>query len=81
MLSIFEKHSVQGKSNVKEIESLKNMDKLVPRDQKFLELRYLELLTYREIGEEFGITTERARQNTISAVKKLKKLNEKITTN
>lgn len=44
---------------------------LTPREQKVLQMRFMDLKTYKEVGKEFGFTRERIRQIEVKALEKL----------
>ena len=51
---------------------------LMPKEQKVLELRFIEFKNLEEVGKEFGVTRERVRQMEARALEKL--TNEKSHT-
>ncbi|WKZ25343.1 MAG: sigma-70 family RNA polymerase sigma factor [bacterium] len=52
-----------------------SLNKLRPRQREIVKLVYFVGLTYEEIGQRFGLTTERVRQINVQALDRLKKIN------
>ena len=60
--------------NKKEIQKLisKGLLYLTPKEERVLRMRFFNDMTFQEIGNSFGVSTERARQIAMKAIRKLK---------
>jgi len=73
---LFAGHEVYGESKTWEDSLFEAIDTLTDREKTYITMRYGlkdgRSLTYEEIGQQFGLTKERARQVVMKAIRKLK---------